>query len=72
MSILSFNLYAYHRNARQKSPLHATGSQLMKANFHWALIMFLVPYKVLYRVVSQEPWGEHYYLPNSTDEQIES
>lgn len=55
MPILSFNLYAYHRNARQKYPLHAMGSQLMKANFDRALIVFLVPYKVLCRVISQEP-----------------
>lgn len=41
-----------------------------KANFDWALTMFLILHEVLSRVISKEPWGEHYYLPNFTDEEM--
>lgn len=69
MSIPSFNLYAYHRDARQESPLHAMGSHESELQ---ALTMFLVLHKVLSTVISEEPRGEQYYLPNFTDEEIES
>lgn len=69
MPILSFKLYAQLRNAGQKSPLQAIDSN---ESLLWALTVFWGLCEELCRVISREPWGEHYHLPNCTDEEIES